>query len=91
VSKADLWTARIERATSFRLLLICLFLAGLSGALAGAIWDPLSAPVAVVVGFGGWIGAVCNDEQMAKCDACRKRVKFGATACHHCGYSRNQL
>jgi type IV secretory pathway TrbD component len=91
VSKTDLWMARIERATSIRLLFMCIILATLCGALAGAIWEPISSPVAVIVGIGGWLAAVCNDEQMAKCDVCRKRVKFGATACHHCGYSRNQF
>jgi predicted amidophosphoribosyltransferase len=89
VSRADLWTGRIERALSVRVGCGALFTAALLGALASYIWEPLAVPIAAVAFVILWLAAVANDEQMAKCDACRKRVKLGASACHHCGYSRN--
>lgn len=88
VSNSLKWQARVERALSIRLMFISIFCASIVGALAGALWEPLTAPVVVVTWLVAWLGAVLNDEQMAKCDVCRKRVKFGATTCHHCGYSR---
>ena len=36
----------------------------------------------------GYAIAVFNDEQMIRCDQCGKRVKLGASTCHHCGYAR---
>lgn len=89
VSGYRLWSARIDKALSFRLGCLSLLVAALAGALVGSVWEPLTVPVMIVVGVAAWLSAVCNDEQMAKCDACFKRVKYGAVACHHCGYTRN--
>jgi hypothetical protein len=91
VSGFDLWGARIERALSIRLGCLSLFAALIAGTGAGLLWEPLAVPVMIIVGALCWLGAVLNDEQMAKCDACRKRVKFGAMVCHHCGYSRTSV
>lgn len=91
LGKLEIWGARVERCFSIRLWLASLFAGALLGTLAGAAWDPLSMPVTIGVFLVAFIGTLVNDEQMMKCDACRKRVKLGATACHHCGYSRNAV
>lgn len=46
------------------------------------MWLIAAATYALAVWGGGEGG------QMVKCDACHKRVKLGASTCHHCGYSR---
>lgn len=91
ISGWELWSARIDRALSFRVGCMTLLLGVIAGALVGALWEPLAMPVTILVWVVSWLGVVMNDEQMAKCDACMKRVKLGATACHHCGYSRTAL
>lgn len=75
----------IDKLFSLRVWLLCGFLAGLVSAGAGAIWSPLAGPVfviALVLILGGY---VLSPSTAAVCPYCRKRVKLGASTCHHCG------
>lgn len=84
-----LWGGRLARALSIRALLLSLVVGVCAGVVVSLIWSSVAImwvvwPVAAVT----YLLAVFNDVQMVKCDQCRKRVKMGADACHHCGYSR---
>ncbi len=51
--------------------------------LLSLIWSPLSYiffPVALLAWIGQGFGPAL------RCPKCKKRVKMGATRCHHCGY-----
>jgi hypothetical protein len=50
-------------------------------ALAAALWPPLG----VVAFVGVYVLAFLNTGAVYACPSCRKRVKVGATHCHHCG------
>jgi predicted amidophosphoribosyltransferase len=82
---AGLWWARLQRAASVRVGCMSIFAGVVIGAIAGVIWEPLTAPVAVTVIALCWVGAIFNDEQALNCPRCRKMVKLGADTCHHCG------
>lgn len=56
--------------------------------LAAFFAEALIGPAFAVGAVGYWLAIVMSDDQMMRCDACQKRVKLGATTCHHCGYSR---
>ena len=54
--------------------------------IAAWIWEPLAAPVVIIVIFSVWIlGVLFSNNGPLKCPYCGKRVKIGADACHHCG------
>lgn len=50
----------------------------------GLIWDPLTYP-AFFIGMALSALALLSDETVYTCPHCRKRVKTGASTCHHCG------
>lgn len=77
----------LARALSIRVIVISLVSGIGIGVLAGMIWPAATMPVVWGSAALVYLGIVVNDEQMVKCAACRKRVKIGATTCHHCGYS----
>jgi len=61
-------------------------------ALLGAILGGFlthGSEVGVLVGFFGVLGlmvfGVASGRQRLRCPFCRKRVKLGASTCHHCG------
>lgn len=57
-------------------------LAIVGGAILGALTTPaLSVPAFIVI----LALAVLNRNLVLYCPYCRKRVKMGATSCHHCG------
>lgn len=70
---------------SFRFLFGNLIVAAVIAILPSLLWPPLGA----VVFFGAFavlviVGAM-NPELVLYCPYCKKRVKAGASACHHCG------
>lgn len=90
-AKAARATSRVVRAInwqtlfSFRFLFGNLIIAALIAILPSLLWAPLGA----VVFFGAFavlvvVGAT-NPELVLYCPHCKKRVKAGASACHHCG------
>ena len=77
-----------QRALSLRVILGSLFVSFLGGMLVGLVWERAEMPVVWGLAAVCYLGAVADPSQMLRCDACRKRVKVGASTCHHCGYSR---
>lgn len=76
---------RWERLLHFRFWLACILVALIPTALLMWLWHPLRWTFwlffPTVVAF-----AVVAGEPVAfVCPHCRKHVKAGATACHHCG------
>lgn len=68
---------------SVRALFGALLVALIPACLASLVWSPLFWIVGGAV-FGAWMYNV----QMRRawyCPNCAKRVKAGASACHHCG------
>lgn len=62
-----------------RLALIVLIGAGAAAALLHiSIWIPL-VPLVLLMAYAYTAGGL-----KLRCPACRKRIKVGATACHHC-------
>ena len=53
----------------------------LTGGSQVGIWAGL------ILGGAGAILPLLNGTSALKCPYCRKRVKLGATVCHHCGRS----
>jgi hypothetical protein len=84
----QVWGGRIRRALSIRVVFLCLVGGGGCGVLVGTKWPGAEMPVVWTSAALLYLVAVFNDGQMVACDACRKRVKIGATTCSHCGYSR---
>jgi hypothetical protein len=52
----------------------------------GAVWKPLGyvAGILLLVLCLAWL---VSPENVLYCPYCKKRVKVGASACHHCGRS----
>lgn len=82
----NLWAGRIARALSIRVIVVSLVFGIAVGVLAGLVRPSLTMPVAWIAAAAAYAVAILNDGQMIHCAACRKRVKLGATTCHHCGY-----
>lgn len=75
----------LEKLVSIRFWLVSLVIAGLPAVGLEHLWHPLIWlfwPLLVVVLFAGLASA---DSNPVKCPWCKKRVKLGSTACHHCG------
>jgi hypothetical protein len=70
---------------SLRVIFTALICGLLVGALLSAIAKPLGVVGFFVVAGGIYILAALNPENVLYCPYCRKRVKIGATTCHHCG------
>jgi hypothetical protein len=75
----------IRNLLSFRLMFGALVLGVIAGAVAGIASNALVGPVAIVVAVIVWVFAAVNPQTVLYCPFCRKRVKAGASACHHCG------
>jgi hypothetical protein len=90
MTTTQVWLARIVRAFSLRVIFSALGVGILAGVVAGLIWTNATVPVMWGAAALFYAQAVLNDGQMLKCDACRKRVKLGASTCHHCGYTAQQ-
>jgi hypothetical protein len=88
MSNMQVWGGRIGRALSLRVILSSLFTGLLAGVVVGLVWPGAEIPTMWGVAAICYIGFVVADGQMTRCDACRKRVKLGASTCHHCGYAR---
>jgi hypothetical protein len=69
---------------SLRILVGAFVLGAIAAAILGAIWGPL-AYLAVPVGLLAWGGLVTDPAVAVRCPHCHKRMKLGATVCHHCG------
>lgn len=79
------WGQRLQRVLSVRIGCMGLIVAGVAAALTGALWEPLAAIVFWPVLIAFMLAAIFNDENVLNCPHCRKRVKIGASTCHHCG------
>ena len=66
----------------------CFFGAAIVGYLLSRLWGPLVWLTWPLYGLL-LLAAVFNDDNVLYCPFCKKRVKMGAQACHHCG--RNVL
>lgn len=77
-----------QRAFSLRVIFTSLVIGGIAGVVVGIYLPSLTMPAFWGVAALCYLGTVANGAQMTKCDACMKRVKMGASTCHHCGYSR---
>ena len=73
---------RLARALSFR----GIFLSLVVGVCVTAFFNASSTVMWLVSG-AVYLMFVFNDDQVLKCPACLKRVKLGASTCHHCGYT----
>lgn len=79
-----LWAARFGRLLSLRVLLGGLVASIFVSVVLSFLWDPLQ--------YLWWflypaflVGVFFNDDLVLRCPWCEKRVKLGATTCHHCG------
>ena len=88
MSDWQIWGGRLQRALSFRVIVVCLVGGVGVGVLVGMKWPGATIPTMWVTAGVLYLIAVMNDDQMTRCDACSKRVKLGASTCHHCGFSR---
>ncbi len=71
--------AALVSVIPFALLYFVLDQVGLRGVGAALMW--LWIPAVIIV----WIAIAADPSQVAVCQHCRKRVKLGASTCHHCG------
>jgi len=79
------WSQIIANLFSLRLFYVCAASSLTIGAvLAVLIWEPL-AYLAIPLFFVLWLGLSISPTTVAYCPYCSKRVKLGASACHHCG------
>ena len=69
---------------STRVMLTNVVLAAILGALAGMVARPLGIVVFILVFALATLAAATGDT-VTRCPYCSKRVKIGASACHHCG------
>jgi len=76
---------RLENFLSFRVVLVALVPAALLAGLGDAIWRPLGPVVGVVGWLVIYVLLAAATGTVLYCPHCRKRVKMGAAACHHCG------
>jgi hypothetical protein len=83
----QIWGGRLARALSVRVIVLALVGGVGVGVLVGMKWPDATMPAVWTTAGVLYIIAIFNDGQMIKCAACGKRVKLGATTCHHCGYS----
>lgn len=74
------------KALSIRVFFVAIFIGALASVLLGDLWHPLRY-LGIPIGFLVWIAVVIDPTTAAKCPACHKRVKVGATTCHHCSRS----
>ena len=81
--------AVLQRAFSFRLIGGALLLALLVGAFVAAASPTVGAIITIVLFLATYGVGVLNPVNVLYCPHCRKRVKAGASVCHHCG--RNTL
>ncbi len=84
----SLWGQRLGRLFSIRVQMACFFGAAIVGYLLSRLWEPLVWVTWPLYGLL-ILAAVFNDDNVLYCPFCKKRVKMGAQACHHCG--RNVL
>ena len=77
-----------QRALSLRIIFSSLAVGFIGGVLVGLVWERAEMPVVWGLAAVCYLGAVADPAQMLRCDACRKRVKLGASTCSRCGYSR---
>jgi ribosomal protein S27AE len=82
----SLWGQRLGRLFSFRVQMACIFAAAIVGFLLSLLWGPLVWAIWPVYALLV-LASVFNDDNVLYCPFCKKRVKMGAQACHHCGRS----
>jgi hypothetical protein len=69
---------------SLRVWFGAIFVGLIAAILPALLWPPLGT-VAFILGAGWTIYFQVAHGNPLYCPACKKRVKIGATACHHCG------
>jgi hypothetical protein len=67
---------------SLRVWFLSLFLGALGGTLGGMLWAPLNYVVFIPLSALLFIGFMMSPSH---CDACRSRIKLGASRCRRCG------
>lgn len=66
-----------------RIALVALFGAVVGGIVTGG--NTVGVWVGLFVALAAAVLPLLNGRSALRCPACRKRVKLGAAACHHCG------
>jgi hypothetical protein len=79
LSTRTMFLAVFVAAVPFALLDFLLSKVGLASVGNVVTW--LVIPVAILI----WIVIAADPAQVAACPYCHKRVKLGASTCHHCG------
>lgn len=75
----------VENLFSLRVIIVSLIAGGIVGAGAEWVWQPLGVPVGLTVFVLAWLLLALSPDTVLFCPYCRKRVKLGASHCHHCG------
>jgi hypothetical protein len=88
MSTWQMWSGRLVRALSLRVVLSSVFTGLLAGVVVGLAWPGAVVPTMWAVAAVCYLGFVLNDGQMLRCAACGRRVKLGCSTCPRCGYSR---
>lgn len=73
-----------KKLMSLRLMAGAMTLGLLTAIPLALIWDPL-AWLGLLVAVAVWWLAAATPGYVLYCPHCRKRVKAGASVCHHCG------
>lgn len=77
----------LHKLLSLRVWGVCAITAGLPAFLLGQLWQPLFLITFWPLFALALIGYALSPATAAKCPYCLKRVKLGATVCHHCSRS----
>lgn len=84
--RARAWTINWSNIVSFRVLFGAFVIALVVAILPSMISSAFGGVVFVIVFLVVYGNAIFNPEApVLYCPHCRKRVKAGATTCHHCG------
>lgn len=81
---AEEWGRRLDRAMRARVMFSSLAVALLAGVVVNSFWVAGAVPALIGVGVLVYGFQVLDDDLVLACPYCRKRVKAGASVCHHC-------
>jgi hypothetical protein len=77
---------RLQNLFSLRVLSVSAVVAFVAAWLGSLVSEPLGIFLGIAVFLLAWLGAgFREDAPVLYCPYCRKRVKAGASVCHHCG------
>lgn len=75
----------VRNLSSTRNIMAAFVVAALLAAIPLWIWQPLGIGVFLIVFVIALVGAAADPSRSLYCPSCSKRVKIGASTCHHCG------